>query len=338
MLASFQSLGKEIELKWQEQNSNADAFPDIAARALEDFKLHEEFSENTFTSLIEQHPALPEQCAPNYFGNPPITVFRADEFHINLLHWFHAETSIHDHAFNGAFTVLEGESHQFQYEFKDYKEHASLIRVGVLESAGESAIETGDVQRIFTGDKFIHQVWHLSAPTVSLVVRHNDDAATQLKYWPGGIAVGSNRLLQDNLLTRLGMFLSTYGMQGRDDEFDVFKTIFLGLPVAEAVFTLLRYLESSSDIDFSMDILDELKKKHGEWLEACEGALIHTLNTSQIMPRWSLLEDEDRKFFLMRMLSNYKEERLQETYGPMNIDAFLADTLPGSYWDVRRNL
>jgi hypothetical protein len=338
VLASFQSLGEEIESKWQEQNSSSDAFPEIAAKALEEFKLHDEFGEDTFTSLIEQHPSLPEQCAPNHFGTPPITVFRADGFYINLLHWFRAEPSIHDHAFNGAFTVLEGGSHQFQYEFKDYQEHANLIRVGVLESAGESALEMGDVQILLTGDKFVHQVWHLSAPTVSLVVRHDDDATTQLKYWPGGVAVGSNKLLQNNLLTRLVVFLSTLGLRGRDDEFEIFKRVLLGLPIAEAVFTLLRYLEASSDIELSMDILDELKKEHGEWLGACEGALIHTLNSNEIMPRWSLLQDEGRKFFLMKMLSNYEEEQLQESYGPLNIDAFLAETLPGSYWDVRRNV
>ena len=67
----------------------------------------------------QQRP-LPKQVNFNSgFGQPPLVVFEAPGFYIEVLSWFPSRTSIHGHGFTGAFRVLDGYSLQVGYRFEE---------------------------------------------------------------------------------------------------------------------------------------------------------------------------------------------------------------------------
>ncbi|MEX1364669.1 MAG: hypothetical protein AB1Z98_16195 [Nannocystaceae bacterium] len=124
------------------------------------------------------------------FGEPPCTLFHAPQFHIDALFWLGPTTSIHEHGFSGAFTLLEGESLQAVYDFDEQRRLSGLVGLGELELRSLTMVRRGEVQPIAAGSSFIHSVFHLGAPTVTLVVRTTDDprVARQRDFLPPGIA------------------------------------------------------------------------------------------------------------------------------------------------------
>jgi len=71
-----------------------------------------------FISLVVGFNLVPQKNLDATFGQPPITLFHHDRFYIEALFWLSSTTSIHQHAFAGAFSVLAGSSVQARYRFE----------------------------------------------------------------------------------------------------------------------------------------------------------------------------------------------------------------------------
>ena len=105
------------------------------------------------------------------FGEPPLTLFWHSNFHIDALFWTTATTSIHGHGFVGAFQVMEGTSLQSEFEFETDTPKKGRCRIGQLRQVNASLLRTGVTQLIGGGERFIHSVFHLGFPSVTIVVR-----------------------------------------------------------------------------------------------------------------------------------------------------------------------
>jgi hypothetical protein len=71
-------------------------------------------------------------------------------------------------------------------------------------------MRTGDVRQILSGDRFIHSLFHLDRPSVTMVVRTKHDSGTdpQYSYFPPGIAY--DPFVADERLSRLVRFLDVF--------------------------------------------------------------------------------------------------------------------------------
>ena len=108
----FQKLGEEIEALWRAKNYNEEDLPEIAAEALKQARLPEKVSAWDVLAWTMEQTVLPEQKdARASFGDPPITLYAAPRFHIDVYFWFEGTTAIHQHSFCGAFQVLHGLEH-----------------------------------------------------------------------------------------------------------------------------------------------------------------------------------------------------------------------------------
>ena len=173
MIQQLESLMESVEVAWQRHGRAPEAFGAIAATALEHAQLHTSL---TFTSLIDalaRRCDYPEQQDTHaVFGEPPVTLLCGDGFHLDVYFWLEPSTSIHNHIFSGAFTVLEGQSLHVVY---DFDVRASFDEETILIGAGEvrevELLQRGAVRKITRGSALTHQVVHLSRPTVSLVLR-----------------------------------------------------------------------------------------------------------------------------------------------------------------------
>ncbi|MBY0515675.1 MAG: hypothetical protein K2P81_02120 [Bacteriovoracaceae bacterium] len=114
---------------------------------------------------------LPSQTFPQgEFSDFSITLYRCEEFCIDMYYWFHTDTSIHDHHFEGAFKVIEGASLQTRYKF-EAENKGQILSEGKTLELGSEILETNSVQEIKRGEEFIHKIVHLKFPTITLCVR-----------------------------------------------------------------------------------------------------------------------------------------------------------------------
>src|SRR5579885_3224053 len=123
----FARLGDEIARAWEARNYDVGAFSGIAESALAESGVQRALAlEEVAGWFFETRSLPPQELRP--FGQPPITCYQGRGFFIELLVWIDVPTSIHQHAFSGAFGVLSGSSFHSRYRF----ERAERICVEML--------------------------------------------------------------------------------------------------------------------------------------------------------------------------------------------------------------
>ena len=127
------------------------------------------------------------------FGDLSYIVFRNPRFHLVVLVWTTSDTTIHDHAFSGAFGVIQGDSLCVTYDFERSARINSRFKIGDLVVRQCEHLNPGDVRPILKAPGLIHALYHLTNLTATLVVRTpgNPAAQPQSNYCPSGIAVAS---------------------------------------------------------------------------------------------------------------------------------------------------
>jgi hypothetical protein len=168
----FDQLGAEVEDIWRGKNYNEDEFPTIAADALKRADLPAKLSAWDVLDWSLKQTELPRQRdVHGNFGDPPITVYSAPRFYIDVYFWFEGTTATHQHGFCGAFQVMAGSSIHSWYEFTPREVINTFCEIGDMQLKVCELLEIGAVQEIRAGREYIHSLFHLDHPSVSIVVR-----------------------------------------------------------------------------------------------------------------------------------------------------------------------
>lgn len=168
----FQELGEKIEKIWRDKNYTEDEFPNIAEQALNEANLPEKVSAWEIIEWTLKQTNLPDQRdLEGKFGDPPITLYNAPRFHIDVYFWLEGTTAIHQHSFCGAFQVLHGSSIHSWYEFKKHESVNIFTEIGDTSLKTVELLEVGDIQKILAGRQYIHGLFHLEQPSATIVVR-----------------------------------------------------------------------------------------------------------------------------------------------------------------------
>ncbi|HET9955220.1 MAG TPA: hypothetical protein VFQ61_11985 [Polyangiaceae bacterium] len=194
-MQAFQDLGQSIQALWKNERFELQAFARIASAALHGSQLHQRVKVTDLLEWLRTTPCLPEQHdLAGKFAQPPLTVYRGDGFFIDALFWNEATTSIHQHRFSGAFSVLSGSSLHTEYSFEQRERINQRLLLGDLRLRQIELLQEGDVRPIHSGSAFIHSVFHLERPTVSVVVRTIRDPGTdpQYDYHRPGLAIDAH--------------------------------------------------------------------------------------------------------------------------------------------------
>jgi hypothetical protein len=184
-------LGAELEDSWRAREYDPSAFPGLAERLLREADLPIRIPLDDLTTWVLEAPSLPPQADRlSKFGQPPLTLYRGSRFYIDALFWVDGTTSIHQHAFSGAFQVLAGSSIETLFGFKTERAFDGHFLLGKLETRSCGLLTQGDVKPIWSGPALIHSVFHLERPSLSLVVRTGNDPGVgpQFNYSRSGIA------------------------------------------------------------------------------------------------------------------------------------------------------
>ena len=169
----IQEAGKWLEQAFREADYRTDAFPTLAEAAIVDFDLVHAMSIESVLSLGIEAGQVPTQSmgGASSFGQPPVTLYWHPHFVIDAYFWATGTTTIHEHGFSGAFAVASGSSLQSRYRFEEFERFGDTVWVGALHQLDLEYLRQGDCRQIWAGDKFIHSVFHLESPSLSLCVR-----------------------------------------------------------------------------------------------------------------------------------------------------------------------
>lgn len=181
-------LADRVEREWATCNTRADAFPELAARAL---SVPIEIDLATLASELFAGDDLPTQRRLDQgFGQPALTLYRSESFAIEALCWRDGTSAIHEHGFSGAFRLLEGTSVQARFRFSAHGSLGSL-ELGTLERIAVERLVPGAVTPIRPGADLIHSNFHLVDPGLTLVIRTHQGDARERTFLPPGVAYDS---------------------------------------------------------------------------------------------------------------------------------------------------
>jgi hypothetical protein len=181
----FNRLAGRIDRAWRKLSYDDARFDRVAVAALDALPPYRHVEVGEILEWALGRPSLPQQLDPDSrFGQPPLTVYAGDRFHIDVLFWLDSTTSIHQHAFAGAFHVLAGSSIHSVFRFRERRRVSSELRIGDVAERRIAMLEPGGTRGIPAGRSFIHSLFHLDRPSVTVVVRsrQNPSREAQLTY------------------------------------------------------------------------------------------------------------------------------------------------------------
>ena len=251
----FTELGRTVRQRWQEANFTLERFPEIARAALEERPpaQHVEVAELIRSFLLDDAQPFQTQSG---FGQPELVFYDDPRFYIQVLFWLEGTTDIHQHMFSGAFHVLEGSSIHSRFVFEDRVPVTPHLELGCLKITETRLLETGATVPIISGAGYIHSLFHLDTPSLTVVVRtHSDPAAgVQFTYLPPHLAV--DPFHQDALTMRRKQLLDV--LEKVDDP-----------GYAELVLEMIGQLDFERGFFILQNGLGHLGRT-GEWEEALE--------------------------------------------------------------------
>jgi hypothetical protein len=167
----FKDLGERVEKAWRAVDHNEEMFPAIAAEFLSKEDLPSKVSAWEILEWGLKQTEFPRQKDTTNFGEPPITLYTAPKFYIDVYFWFEGTTAVHQHSFCGAFQVLHGSSIHSWYDFEPELDINKFLRIGRMHLKVCELLQTGAVQEIWSGRRYIHSLFHLDSPSVTICVR-----------------------------------------------------------------------------------------------------------------------------------------------------------------------
>ena len=315
-IEAFGELGVLVESRWRAQDYNENVFSEIAAQALSELNLSARVDPWEIIRWVHKTPNLPEQMdLIGKFGNPPITIYVGPRFFVDVYYWLDGTTTIHQHSFSGAFQVLLGESVHSRYRFEKELEVNPHLLVGKINFNDVSLLSQGDIREIASGSEFIHSLFHLDRPSVTITVRTYKAPGSPVQYSYLKPFLAVNPFFADPSLTKKVQTVSLLlRMKHPDadrfiadllDESD-FHTAFA---VLEQAFDFLchRELEEIIGVSRSRDrfeaLLDRARQKHGRLADLLSPVFEESWRQAEITQRRTEIKGQDHRFFLALLLN-----------------------------------
>lgn len=208
MLPYFKVLGENIERSWLQCNYDEEIFSRLVLDELgRNPPIEHVEVEEIIESIFSSAQAFMQPSSREFFGEPPVMLFQAPRFYIEALFWLSGTTSIHEHAFSGAFAVLAGGSVHSHWCFTPERIVNSRMLCGRLERVSTEILRPGGMLPIHSGSRLIHQLFHLEVPSVTIVIRSyvERNRLPQYEYLLPGLALDPDD--HDPLRARRLMFL-----------------------------------------------------------------------------------------------------------------------------------
>ncbi len=316
----FAELGARVAAHWSALDHDAAAFADVAAEALAERPPCEHVDWLEILRQFQRLDRLPAQRPfdPDW-GHPSLAVFTAPRFYIEALFWAEGTTAIHQHAFSGAFHLLEGSSLQTAYRFDEQLRAGAGFRLGQLHALSTELLGRGATRAIRAGGQLIHSVFHLDRPSVSLVVRtYREEAALpQLTFRRPHLAFDPFDETCDH--RRLGQSLELVRESRPLDHLAMLSELFPRLELAATHRVLEHCQRVFGAGERFAKMLAKARERHGESADRLAAVLIADRREQELLALRRTIADPGQRFFLALQLM---------VDDPARREALVAERLP----------
>jgi hypothetical protein len=312
----FADLGALIEQRWRDQNYDEDVFPDIAAEALAEAAPDKHVSPWEIIRWVFDSTHIPaQQDLPGRFGNPPITLFSGPRFHIDIYFWLDGTTSVHQHAFCGAFQVLAGSSIHSHYSFAERRQINEHFLIGEMTLEKVELLEQGMIKQILPGKRYIHSLFHLDRPSATICVRtyHTSSGSPQYNYVRPSFAIDPffSEPLTVKQTQSAALLLNMEHPEAVEMINDLltradFQTTFTLLDLARGYLSG-KPLENAFGLSTGEDQFQKLmataRQRHGELTDLIPPVFEESKRQSNLIHRRGQITSSEHRFFLALLLN-----------------------------------
>jgi len=300
-MKEFTDLGRVIEARWREANYDERLFPAIASAALREASIPGRINAHDVLAWLVSTPELPDQDdIDSKFGEPPITIYRGRRFFIQVLFWLTSSTSIHRHAFSGAFQVLEGSSLHSRYTFRVRRRVSSQMSIGDVRLRGAELLERGQIVEIT--DDLAHGLFHLESPSATIVVRtyveHTPEP--QYNYQPPFIA--EDPFFKEKVQTSWIQGLASL-LKISEEKYLELASDLLSRADLHTTFLVLQQAYRGLGTERAAPLLAAAKRRHGEVVAEIAATAREDLRRRHIYKLRRTVLDPEHRFFLALVLN-----------------------------------
>jgi hypothetical protein len=151
----FKSAEKEIGKKF-----TPNQFAQLATELLSNSDIHKHFNQSSIHECLSYSNYPGHYYNQRQFGDVALTLFKNDQYFLDLYFWKQKDTDIHAHHFTGAFKMLSGHQHQLECSFQLKEKVLPFLHTGNIKLKNFKRIIPGETQSIFLNEDFIHQTHH----------------------------------------------------------------------------------------------------------------------------------------------------------------------------------
>jgi hypothetical protein len=212
-------------------------------------------------------------------------------------------TDIHQHMFSGAFHVMEGSSIHSRFAFDRAQSISAHIRVGDLRMNSTHLLETGSTEPISSGGDFIHSLFHLDTPSLTVVVRTHTDPGTgpQFTYLPPHLAV--DPFHQDALTLRRKQLLDVLEQTEDSAYLELVVTMIVQLDFERGFFVLQNCMGHLRRCDQWDEAWSAFEQKHGALAAYVAPTLDEIVRRDGLAAMRSEITEVEHRFFLALLLN-----------------------------------
>lgn len=294
-------LGALVQDRWSDVAYREESFAEVAERALREMALHESISIDEVLGWLSRRPNLPPQVNSN-FARFQLQVFTNRAFRIELLFWVDGTTEVHDHEFSGAFCVLDGSSVHSEYRFRVDERLSENLLIGDLRLDAIDLLARGDTRQILSGDRFIHSLFHLDRPSVTVVVRTHKDPRTKIQYAYLKPSIAANLFYRDPVLEKR---IQCLGMLSELDPVrqERFASDVLSVSDLYGSGVLLARSWERMSAQALERLLDQLQERHGPSAALVSRVLREIPRTQTLRAIRTRAVEPEHRFFLALLLN-----------------------------------
>ena len=298
----FGELGRAVLERWKRENFSLLKFPEIARGELEKRPpaKHVNLAALMRDFLLgEEQPVQTD----SEFGEPELIVYSHPRFYIQLLFWLDGTTAIHQHEFSGAFHVMHGSSIHADYAFEKATPVTPYLRVGQVRVKKIELLETGRTVPIVSGQGNIHSLFHLDSPSVTVVVRTQNDPGTgpQFNYLPPHLAIDPH--FSDKLTMRRKQLLDVLEQTGDAGYAELVAEMIVDLDFERGFSILHHCMGYLQQLDQWEPVLRVFQKKHGSLAAGIGATLREEQRRGVIKSFRGSITDPEHRFFLALLMN-----------------------------------
>ena len=298
----FKKLGQTVLEQWKRANFSLEKFPGIARAALE--KQPPSMHVN-LAKLMREFLLNDEQPNQSHsgFGQPEIIAFDHPKFYIQLLFWMDGTTDIHQHEFSGAFHVMHGSSIHAHYDYENAQSITPQLRVGDVRMKKIELLDTGRTVPIISGRSCIHSLFHLDTPSVTVVVRTQNDPGTgpQFNYLPPHIAIDPE--FSDTLTMRRRQLLAVLEETGDSGYAKIVREMIAEMDFERGFYILQSCMGHLQGVGKWEEMLRVFQKKHGTLASGVAATFGEAVRRDAIKNLRSSITDPEHRFFLALLMN-----------------------------------